>query len=90
MDKMIVLLIIKNDFHDGRLVIDYSRLTWYEEVDMLMTIKKRQQLTKEVGTVISAMKMNIPQYSIIDRVRRIINDRRGKKKEKTIKFMERC
>jgi len=87
---MIVLLIIKNDFHDGRLVIDYSRLTWYEEVDMLMTIKKRQQLTKEVGTVISAMKMNIPQYSIIDRVRRIINDRRGKKKEKTIKFMERC
>jgi len=87
---MIVPLIIENDFHDGRLVIDYSRLTWYEEVDMLMTIKKRQQLTKEVGTVISAMKMNIPQYSIIDRVRRIINDRRGKKKEKTIKFMERC
>jgi len=42
-DKMIILLIIGNDFHDGRSVIDYPRLTWrYEEVDMLMTIERRQ------------------------------------------------
>ena len=40
---MIILLIIGNDFHDGRSVIDYPRLTWqYEEVDTPMTIKRRQ------------------------------------------------
>jgi len=90
-DKMIVPLIIGNDFHDGRSVIDYPRLTWrYEEVDTSMTIERRQRLTGEVGTVISAMKMNVPQYSMIDGVRRIINDGRGEIKERTIEFTGRC
>jgi len=57
---MIVLLIIENDFHDGKSVIDYPRLTWqYKKVDTLITIKKRQQLTGEVGIVIFTMKMNV-------------------------------
>jgi len=90
-DKMIVPLIIGNDFHDGRSVIDYPRLTWrYEEVDTPMTIERRQRLTGEVGTVISAMKMNVPQYSMIDGVGRIINDGRGEIKERTIEFTGRC
>ena len=68
------------------MVIDYLRLTWqYEEVDTLITIKRRQQLTREVGTVISTMKMNVLQYSMIDGVRRIINNRRGEIKERIIK-----
>jgi len=55
-----------------------------------MTIEKRQRLIREVGTVISTMRMNVLQYSMIDGVRRIINNRRGEIKERTIKFTERC
>ena len=73
------------------MVIDYLRLTWqYEEVDTLITIKRRQQLTREVGTVISTMKMNVLQYLMIDRVRKIINNRRGEIKERMIEFMGKC
>ena len=35
------------------------------------------------------MKMNVLQY-LIDRVRRVINNRRGEIKERTIKFTKRC
>ena len=35
------------------------------------------------------MKMNVLQYSIVDGVRRIINDGRGETKERMIEFMER-
>jgi len=38
-----------------------------------------------VGTVISTIKMNVLQYSMIDGVRRIINNRRGEIKERIIK-----
>ena len=50
-----------------------------------MTIEKRQRLIREVGTVISTIKMNVLQYSMIDGVRRIINNRRGEIKERIIK-----
>jgi len=55
-----------------------------------MTIERRQQLTGEVGTVIFVMKMNVPQYSMINGVRRIINDGRGEIKERMIEFTGRC
>jgi len=53
-----------------------------------MIIKRRQQLTGEVGTVISMMKINILQYLIVDRIGRIINNVRGETKEKMIEFIE--
>ena len=90
-DKIIIPLIIENDFHDRRSVIDYLRLTWqYEKVDTLIIIERKQQLTGEMEIVIFMMKMNVSQYSMIDGVGRIINDGRGEIKEKTIKFTKKC
>jgi len=87
---MIVPLIIGNNFHNGRSVIYYPRLPWqYEEVETPMTIKRRQPLTGDVGTVISTMKISVPQYLMVNGVGRIINDGRGETKERTIEFMGR-
>jgi len=63
-------------------VIDYFRLKWqYEEVEILITIEKKQYLTGKVEIIIFAMKISVLQYLIVNRVEKIINNGREKAKK---------
>ena len=87
-ERMVVPMILGNDFHDGKSVVDYHRHVWsYEGEEIPIQIEKKGDRPGERLTVVAAMKMKIPQYSMMVGIGRIVNEGGMEPSRKTVEFV---
>ena len=85
-NRLIMPLILGNDFNYGKSVIDFTRGIWkYEGEEVPIQVMQKPRMG-EMITVVATTKMKIPQYAAVIGVGRIVDEGGGEARGRTVEF----